>query len=103
MAARLSLLQLFLAFAVAIARNDAPPSSERAWAPSNLPNYERELGGSEAGSRVTINPRKVYGLAELIDIAERNHPETRVAWERARQAAAGNSHVRKTRMCRIKG
>ncbi len=88
MVARLSLLQLFLAFAVATARNDPPPSSERAWAPPNLPNYERELGGSEAGSRVTINPRKVYNLAELIDIAERNNPETRVAWERARQAAA---------------
>jgi len=89
MVARLSLLQLFLAFAVATARNDPPPSSERAWAPPNLPNYERELGGGEAGSRVTINPRKVYNLAELIDIAERNNPETRVAWERARQAAPG--------------
>src|SRR6476620_1630237 len=39
MVARLSLLQLFLAFAVATARNDPPPSSERAWAPPNLPNY----------------------------------------------------------------
>jgi hypothetical protein len=74
MVARLSLLQLFLAFAVATAWNDPPPSSERAWAPPNLPNYERELGGGEAGSRVTINPRKVYNLAELIDIAERNNP-----------------------------
>ncbi len=42
----------------------------------------------KAASRVSINPRKVYNLAELIDIAERNNPETRVAWERARQAAA---------------
>ena len=39
-------------------------------------------------ARVSINPRKIYNLAELIDIAERNNPETRVAWERARQAAA---------------
>jgi len=37
---------------------------------------------------VSINPRKTYNLAELIDIAERNNPETRVAWEGARQAAA---------------
>jgi outer membrane protein len=88
MVARLSLLQLLLAFAVATARNDIPPSSERTWAPSNLPNYERELSNGEAGSRVAISPRKVYNLAELIDIAERNNPETRVAWERARQAAA---------------
>jgi outer membrane protein len=93
MVVRLSLLQLFLAFAVATARNDPPPSSERAWAPPNLPNYERELAGqrfheSETGAQVSINARKVYNLAELIDIAQRNNPETRVAWERARQAAA---------------
>jgi outer membrane protein TolC len=90
---RLFLLQLFLAIAIAKARNDAPPSSERTWLPPNLPNYERELAGqrfhgSETGSRVSINSEKVYNLAELIDIAERNNPETRVAWEGARQAAA---------------
>jgi outer membrane protein TolC len=36
---------------------------------------------------VAIDPDKVYDLPELIDIAERSHPQTRVAWERARQAA----------------
>jgi outer membrane protein TolC len=88
---RLLILQLFLAAAVVNARNDAPPTSEKAWAPPGLSNYERELADhrlSEGSSRVSINPRKVYNLAELIDIAERNNPETRVAWERARQAAA---------------
>src|SRR4029077_3254504 len=30
---------------------------------------------------------KRYGLGELIDVAQRTNPETRVAWERARQAA----------------
>jgi outer membrane protein len=85
--------QLFLAIAVATARNDPPPSSDRSWLPPNLENYERELAGqrfenTQGASRVPINPRKVYNLAELIDIAERNNPETRVAWERARQAAA---------------
>ena len=34
-----------------------------------------------------LDPAKVYDLPALIDIAERSHPETRVAWERARQAA----------------
>ena len=86
-------LQLFLAFAFANARNDPPPSSERPWLPPNLPNYEGELARqrfnkNEGASRVSINPRKIYNLAELIDIAERNNPDTRVAWERARQAAA---------------
>src|SRR6266480_4655746 len=85
--------QLLLAIAVANARNDPPPSSERTWAPPNLPNHERELAGhrfnnAESTSRVSIDPRKIYGLAELIDVAQRNNPETRVAWERARQAAA---------------
>jgi outer membrane protein len=88
MSARHFLPPLFLAIAIANARNDPPPSSERTWAPPNLGNYERELAAGEAGSRVPINPRKIYGLAELIDIAERNNPETRIAWERARQAAA---------------
>jgi outer membrane protein len=90
---RLITLQLLLAIAVANARNDPPPSSERTWSPPNLANYERELAEyhfseAEGSSHVSINPRKVYGLAELIDIAERNNPDTRVAWERARQAAA---------------
>src|SRR4051812_44595217 len=90
---RLITVQLLLAITVANARNDSPPSSDRTWSPPNLSNYESELVGqrfknSEGASRVSINPRKVYNLAELIDIAERNNPETRVAWERARQAAA---------------
>src|SRR3954464_4740535 len=90
---RVLTLQLLLAITVANARNDPPPSSDRTWAPPNLSNYESELAGqrfnnAESTSRVLINPRKIYGLAELIDIAERNNPETRVAWERARGAAA---------------
>src|SRR4029077_8553934 len=36
-----------------------------------------------------INQQKRYSLVELIDIAERVNPETRVAWETARQAAIG--------------
>src|SRR5437899_10990217 len=89
---RLITLQLLLAIAVANGRNDPPPSADRTWSPPNLSNYESELAGQrfkngEGSSRVSINPRKVYNLAELIDIAERNNPETRVAWERARQAA----------------
>lgn len=34
-----------------------------------------------------IDSKHVYSLPELIDIAERTNPETRIAWERARQAA----------------
>src|SRR6266436_448114 len=90
---RLLTLQLLLAIAVANGRNDPPPSADRTWTPPNLPNYERELAEyhfneAQGSSHVSINPGKIYGLAELIDIAERNNPDTRVAWERARQAAA---------------
>jgi TolC family type I secretion outer membrane protein len=34
-----------------------------------------------------IDPAKQYSLAELIDIAETNNPQTHIAWERAKQAA----------------
>src|SRR5215831_1467150 len=34
-----------------------------------------------------IDPKHVYSLVELIDIAQRRNPATRVAWEEARQAA----------------
>ena len=43
MTTRLLSLQLLLAFAVANARNDSPPTSDRAWSPPDLPNYERDL------------------------------------------------------------
>jgi outer membrane protein TolC len=89
---RVLFVQIFLAISVSYARNDPPPTSDRTWAPPNLSNYERDLATyrsktAEGGGHVSIDPRKVYTLAELIDIAERNNPETRVAWERARHAA----------------
>ena len=38
-------------------------------------------------SHADIDPSHVYSLVELIDIAQRRNPATRVAWEQARQAA----------------
>ena len=35
----------------------------------------------------SIDPEHAYTLAELIDIAQSSHPETRVAWDNARRAA----------------
>lgn len=40
-----------------------------------------------------IDPKKSYGLAELIDIAQRSNPVTKAAWERARAAAAATGAV----------
>src|SRR5215470_13525806 len=78
---------------IALGRDDPPPSPVRPWAPSALPTYEgklRQYQPPEAERRnlPAIDPRKTYNLAELIDIAQRSNPETRVAWERARMAAA---------------
>src|SRR5437868_15410111 len=85
--------QLFATIGIALGRDDPPPSSVRPWAPPMLPRYEGELRQyqpTEAERRYlpAIDPRKIYNLAELIDIAQRSNPETRVAWERARMAAA---------------
>src|SRR5437868_11620823 len=90
---RLITLPLFLAITVTNARNDVPPAPDKPWLPPGLPKYEDELAGrrfrgAESGPNISIDPRKIYNLAELIDIAERSNPDTRVAWERARQAAA---------------
>ena len=85
--------QLFATIGIALGRDNPPPSPVRPWAPPALPRYEGELRQyqpTEAEDRYlpTIDPRKTYNLAELIDIAQRSNPETRVAWERARMAAA---------------
>ncbi len=71
----------------------APPSPDKPWYPPQLHEYEKKLAHREVGERpsgtpIAIDPEKVYDLPELIDIAERTNPETRIAWERARQAAA---------------
>jgi outer membrane protein len=85
--------QLFATIGIALGRDDPPPSSLRPWAPPALPRYEGELRQyqpTEAERRYlpAIDPRKTYNLAELIDIAQRSNPDTRVAWQRARMAAA---------------
>jgi outer membrane protein TolC len=69
----------------------APPSPDKPWYPPQLDKYEMDLAHGEFGRKIEpteIDPEKVYGLPELIDIAERTNPQTRIAWERARQAAA---------------
>ena len=59
------------------------------------PATEGEPAGQAAAQmpdllvRPAITSSRVYNLAALIDIAEENNPETRIAWQRARQAALG--------------
>jgi len=65
----------------------APTSADRPWhSPQEMPiaDAARKLGEF----RFEIDLTKTYSLTELIDLAERHNPETRVAWERARAQAA---------------
>jgi outer membrane protein TolC len=63
----------------------APPGAERPWAiPESAIRRTTALG--DAGLAV---PHKQYDLAALVDLAERENPKTREAWESAREAAAG--------------
>jgi outer membrane protein len=69
---------------------NAPPSAERPWKGPGLERVSAALGTAERAKeleRVSIDAHKTYELSELIDIAQRTNPETRIAWERARQAA----------------
>src|SRR5207253_8502852 len=66
----------------------APPSPDRPWKAPEMPAYSAALSNSQqAVAPTSIDPTKTYGLSELIDLAQRTNPETRVAWEHARQAA----------------
>ena len=62
------------------------PTPTAPWNAPDLRGYTSLLKSAEPSP---IDPQKRYNLVELIDIAERVNPETRVAWERARQAAIG--------------
>ncbi len=43
-----------------------------------------------------LDAKRSYGLAELIDIAQRSSPDTRIAWQQARQAALAVGMVEAT-------
>ena len=63
----------------------APHSSNSQWQPPDLKKFGSEL---TAQKEPEADAQKVYELAELVDLAERINPETKVAWEQARQAAS---------------
>src|SRR5215813_4013073 len=60
------------------------PTPSTYWRSPDLRDYTRVLKQTEAP---LIDPNKRYDLPELIDLAQRTNPETRVAWEAARRAA----------------
>src|SRR5271170_1866020 len=71
-------------FSVHMAVAQAPPSPSQPWAiPESAIRRAEALG--DASSSV---PHKQYDLVALVDLAERENPKTREAWEVAREAAA---------------
>ena len=82
-------LLLFLSQHSLCGQDSAPPAPDKPWSPPTLPENERELSQMSRvnSNAVPVDIEKTYDLPELIDIAERSHPETRVAWEQARAAA----------------
>jgi outer membrane protein len=79
-----TLLALSLAAGIVSAQR-APSSPEKPWpGPTTLP----AAPGARTAPFVAPDPTKTYTLPELINLAEQNNPETRVAWENARVRAA---------------
>jgi outer membrane protein TolC len=67
-------------------RRQVSPTPAVPWTTPDLGAYTALLKKIEPSP---IDPQKRYELAELVDLAQRLNPETRAAWERARQAAIG--------------
>ena len=83
----------------------APERPDRPWTPATTPQGEiiaGERGVSNGTSGYvlpensalakglpapTINPARVYTLADLVDLAESTNPTTRIAWDDAKKAA----------------
>ncbi len=66
------------------------PSAVRTY---EIPKETRPAPGLE---EVRVAPARAYTLPELIDLAQRKNPDTRIAWERARQAALSVGLVEST-------
>lgn len=72
----------------------APQSSHRPWEPEGTQagasaKFELPEDSAPLSMRdeIPIDANRVYDLPELIDLAERTNPDTRIAWEQSRQAA----------------
>src|ERR1700674_985255 len=71
-------------FSAHLAVAQAPPSPGQPWA---IPESAISRAAALGDARFSV-PHKQYDLAALVDLAERENPKTREAWEAAREAAA---------------
>ena len=67
----------------------APPQAEKSWQPSE-PAAPLQPSANAWQDELQVQPdaEQTYDLPALIDVALRNNPDTRAAWESARAAAA---------------
>ena len=75
-------LLVFL-FAGRVLAQSAPASPDRPWQSPAERQIEDDAKHFRE-SRFSIEPDRVYSLAELVNLAETHNPATRVSWERAR-------------------
>jgi outer membrane protein len=74
----------------------APTNPAKPWIPpTGYERYSPQRSILDGAVAAVPEPGGVYALADLIDLAERSNPETRLAWEKARTAAAslGEAHA----------
>ncbi|WP_244193885.1 TolC family protein [Bordetella genomosp. 12] len=80
----------------------APPSAGRAWEAPPPPAGWRTLAvQGPAAAATPIDAEQEYNLAALIDLAQRNNPATRLAWNQARQAASAVGLAESTYLPRL--
>jgi outer membrane protein len=78
-----------VALSSAQAAAQAPATPDKPWA---IPQ-DVHRGTQQHFDVRGLEPKKRYGLVDLIDLAQRNNPQTRAAWEAAREAAAAEGLV----------
>ncbi len=82
-------------FGTAMPERAERPGDETAGRPASFAvPPDPGLPGKRGG--ISIDPSHAYTLPDLIDLAQRTNPDTRIAWERARQAALAVGMVETT-------
>src|SRR3954466_8131638 len=79
-------LVVLLLVATPVFAQSVPPSPNRPW--TGNPDEHRVIAEPWRNSALRFDPTQTYSLAELIDLAQRHNPDTRIAWEQARAQAA---------------
>jgi outer membrane protein len=79
------MLCMLVADGIACAQK-APAAPDHPW---DAPSAQQKLQAPPRPAPApALDPSKIYNLSELVNIAEHNNPETRVAWENAKARAA---------------